>query len=65
MKVAVRLDEQQSLKVDLFHLNGIESYYKFMQEKNNQHMLCREWCEISLTVLLVNCHDVTGRIFDR
>ena len=26
-------------------------------------MLCREWREISLTVLLVNCHDVTGRIF--
>ena len=47
MKVAVRLDEQQSLEVDLFHLNGIESYYKFMQEKNNQHMLCREWREIS------------------
>ena len=28
-------------------------------------MLCRERREISLTVLLVNCHDVTGRIFDR
>ena len=65
MKVAVRLNEQQSLEVDLFHLNGIESYYKFMQEKNDQHMLCREWREISLTVLLVNCHDVTGRIFNR
>ena len=27
-------------------------------------MLCREWREISLIVLLVNCHDVTGRSFD-
>ena len=27
-------------------------------------MLCREWREISLIVLLVNCHDITGRIFD-
>ena len=27
-------------------------------------ILCRERREISLTVLLVNCHDVTGRIFD-
>ena len=26
-------------------------------------MFCRELREISLTVLLVNCHDVTGRIF--
>ena len=33
----------------------------------NHHMidmLYRERREISLTVLLVNCHDVTGRIFD-
>ena len=28
-------------------------------------MLCRERGEISPSVLLVNCHDVTGRIFDR
>ena len=28
-------------------------------------MLCRERGEISPTVLLLNCHDVTGRIFDR
>ena len=27
-------------------------------------MLCRERRETSLTVLLVNCHDFTGRIFD-
>ena len=26
-------------------------------------MLCWERCEISLTVLLVNYHDVTSRIF--
>ena len=25
-------------------------------------MLCQERREMSLTVLLVNCHDVTGRI---
>ena len=34
-------------------------------KKNDWHMLCRERHEISLTVLLVNCHDVTGRILDR
>ena len=28
-------------------------------------MLRRERREISLTILLVNYHDVTGRIFDR
>ena len=28
-------------------------------------MLCRERRQISPTVLLVNCHDVTSRIFDR
>ena len=28
-------------------------------------MLCQERREISLTVLLVNCHDVKVRIFDR
>ena len=28
-------------------------------------MLRREQREISLTILLVNCHDITGRIFDR
>ena len=27
-------------------------------------MLCWEQREMLLTVLLVNCHDVTGRIFD-
>ena len=34
-------------------------------EKIDWHMLCWELCEISLTVLLVNCHDVTSRIFDQ
>ena len=28
-------------------------------------MMCREQREISLTFLLVNCHDVAGRILDR
>ena len=45
--------------------NGFELYYKFTREKNDKNMLCREPREISLTVLLVICHDVTGRIFDR
>ena len=36
-----------------------------MREKNDWHMLCRERREISLTVLLVNCHDVKVRIFDQ
>ena len=27
--------------------------------------LCQEQHEISLTVLLVNCHDVTSKILDR
>ena len=35
------------------------------REKKRLTVLCRERREISLTVLLVNCHDVTGRIFDR
>ena len=33
--------------------------------KFDWHMLCRERREISLTVLWVNFHDVTGRIFNR
>ena len=36
----------------------------WMVGKNNLHVLCRGQREITLTVLLVNCHDVTGRIFD-
>ena len=34
-------------------------------KKNDWHMLSRERREISFTVLLVNCHDVNGRILDR
>ena len=64
-EVAQRPSERRSLDVDLFRLNGFESYYKFTGEKNDCHMPCRERREISLTVLLVNCHDVTGGIFDR
>ena len=56
---------ERGLEVDLFRLNGFESYYKFTREKNDRHMLCRERRQISPTVLLVNCHDVTGGIFDR
>ena len=54
-----------SRPLDLFHLNRFDSYYKFTREKMIDIMLCRERSEISLTVLLVNCHDVTTRIFDR
>ena len=36
----------------------------WMVGKNNLHVLCRGQREITLNVLLVNCHDVTGRIFD-
>ena len=64
-EVAQRPSERRSLKVDLFRLNGFELHYKFTREKTDRHMLCWEQREISLTVLLVNCHDVTGRIFDR
>ena len=62
---ALRPSERRSLEVDLFHLKGFESYYKFTREKMiGICLLCGERREISLTFLLVNCHDVTGRIFD-
>ena len=54
-----------SRPLDLFHLNRFDSYYKFTREKMIDIILCRERSEISLTVLLVNCHDITSRIFDR
>ena len=54
-----------SLEVDLFRRNEFESHYKFMREKKGWHMLCRKWFEISLSALLNNCHDVTGRISHR
>ena len=44
----------------LMNLNHINSCGK----KVVDIMLCQEWREISLTALLVNCHDVTDRIFD-
>ena len=58
-EVAQRPSEQWSLEVNLFCQNGFESYYKFMHI-----MLCREQHEISLTVLLINGHDI-GRILNR
>ena len=64
-EVVQRPSARWSLEVDLFRLNGFQSYYKFAREKNDWHMLSRERCEISLTVLLANCHEVTGWIFDR
>ena len=45
----------------LMNLNNINSCGK----KVVDIMLCQEWREISLTALLVNCHDVMDRIFDR
>ena len=64
-EVVQRPSERWSVEVDLFRLNGFVSYYKFTREKNDWHTLCRERREMLLTVLLVNCHDVTGGIFDR
>ena len=32
-EVAQQPNEQRSLEIDLFHLNGFESYYKLTQEK--------------------------------
>ena len=66
-EVAQRPSEWRSLELDLFRLNESECWYnyKFTREKNAWHMLCRERRVISLTVLLVNYHDVTDRIFDR
>ena len=55
-----------SLEVDLFRLNEFESHYKFTGggEKWLTYAVSGERREISLTVLLVNCHDIIGRIFD-
>ena len=41
------------------------SHLQFTREKNDWHVLCRERCERSFTVLLVNCHDVTCRTYIR
>ena len=63
-EVAQRPSERRSLEVNLFRLNGFKSHYKFTRETNDWQTLCLEWPEISLTVLLVTCHDVKDRIFD-
>ena len=34
-------EQATSVEVDLFSLNGFESYYKFRLEKNDLHVLCR------------------------
>ena len=68
-EVVQRLSKQRSVEVNLFCLNGFDMNHIIYscEEKNDRHMLCQERHEISLTgpVLLVNCHDVTGRIFDQ
>ena len=48
-EVAQRPSEQGSLEIDLFSLNGFDSYYKFTRENNDWQMLCREWHEILFT----------------
>ena len=67
MSHSERASERRSLEVDLFRLNGFEVYFKFTRENNDWHMAVSGGGggEISLTVLLVNFHVVTGRIFDR
>ena len=58
------LSERQSLEVDLFCRNGFDLNHIIYSRggKNDRHMLCRKRLE---TVLLVNCHNVTGRIFSQ
>ena len=56
---------RQPSEVDFFRLNEFSIILKIHAGKNDWHMLCRERREISLTVLLVNCHDVTRGIFDQ
>ena len=69
MSHSERASERRSLEVDLLRLNGFELYFKFTRENNDWHMAVSGGGggegEISLTVLLVNFHVVTGRIFDR
>ena len=69
-EVAQRPNERR--EVDLFRLNGFESYYKFTREKGLTYAALGVVLNIrhvpsckTLTLLLVNCHDVTGGIFDR
>ena len=45
-EIAQRPSERGSLDVDLFPLNGFDSYYKFTRENDDWQMLCREWHEI-------------------
>ena len=63
-EVAQRPSRRRSLAVDMFRLSGFESLLQIHAGKNDWHMLRRERREISLTALLLNCHDVTIRISD-
>ena len=42
--------------MDLHHV----MYCNFTREKIDWHMLCQEWRQISLNLLLVNCHERHG-----
>ena len=60
-EVAQRASERGSLEVDLFRLNGLESDYKFTREK----MIDIRCVGSGICCPFVNCHDVTGKIFER
>ena len=45
------------LRSTCFARKDLNHIYKFTRKK--------KWLTYAVTVLLVNCHDVTGRIFDR
>ena len=63
-----RQRERRSREVDLFRLSGFESYYKFTRGKTNTGVfleLLRLRHAKTLSLLLVNCHNVTGEIFNQ
>ena len=64
-RAANERESDEVLRSTSFAWMGLNHMVNSRGGKNDWHMLCRERCEMSLTVLLVNCHDVTGRIFDR
>ena len=65
-----RQSERRSREVDLFRLSGFESYYKINSrgKKTNTGVfleLLRLRHAKTLSLLLVNCHNVTGEIFNQ
>ena len=50
----------------VYHLNEVDLFCLDLNHIVNSRIRCvGEWCQISLALLLVNCHDVTFGIFDR